>query len=479
VLGGIVSDVMSAPSGSPYSLEGSGAQFGEGRNSVRLGTGDDGSSLGGFGFAVQVADVEGPLAGFSDGAANPAALFYRYLDGVNGGAGGGGGNGSSAPKTSKLELSFGQNLSESELKSAIKDALLTEARQRERNSYRVLSDAAVAPLDVTPTTPLEVPASITIELPQPVFSVMRGVGDVAMNGAAALADLTVAPAADVVQAGLKALHGAITGDFRPLTPLSSYGDAVVNRGEGTWATVKATATNVFHVSPLGMVYGAGRGGFDATTAIRNGDIRGATSAGLGLGLTFAGAKAVGLGNYGFTVSDVNAVGFGAAERGAIGVRFGRLGNVGNAGLEGVPINGATRTVPLGFNPPEQFTTAAQQLQDALVRSGVTDATVGVRGSSVTGVSLTKGTPFGPQSDIDFFIESRQLTEGYKTSKNIPGFVHPGKILPDYPLLQDWSTTWTNTLGRDVTPGAFVPGTLPSQPSIVVRPIGPVTPTTGG
>jgi hypothetical protein len=105
--------------------------------------------------------------------------------------------------------------------------------------------------------------------------------------------------------------------------------------------------------------------------------------------------------------------------------------------------------------------------------------VGARGSSVTGVSLTKGTQFGPQSDIDFYIESQQLTDGYTTSKNIPGFVHPGKILPDYPLLQDWSTTWTNMLGRDVTPGAFVPGTLPSQPSIVVRPIGPVTPTTGG
>jgi hypothetical protein len=117
-----------------------------------------------------------------------------------------------------------------------------------------------------------------------------------------------------------------------------------------------------------------------------------------------------------------------------------------------------------------------------VQSGVTDATVGVRGSSVTGVSLTKGTPFGPQSDIDFFIESKQLTDGYTTSKNIPGFVHPGKILPDYPLLQDWSTTWTNTLGRDVTPGAFVPGTLPTQPTIVVRPVPPgptITPTTGG
>jgi hypothetical protein len=167
-----------------------------------------------------------------------------------------------------------------------------------------------------------------------------------------------------------------------------------------------------------------------------------------------------------------------AQRGAVDLDA-VFGNAEPAGIVGVPINGATRTVPLSFNPPEQFATAAQQLQDALVQSGITDATVGVRGSSVTGVSLTKGTPFGPRSDIDFFIESEQLTNGYKTSKNIPGFVHPGKILPDYPLLRDWSATWTNTLGRDVTPGAFVPGTLPSQPSIVVRPIGSAGPTAGG
>ncbi|WP_288392677.1 LysM domain-containing protein [uncultured Herbaspirillum sp.] len=141
-------------------------------------------------------------------------------------------------------------------------------------------------------------------------------------------------------------------------------------------------------------------------------------------------------------------------------------------LTGVPINGATRTVPLGFTPETQFTAAAQDLLNALTQSGITDATIGVRGSSVTGYSLTKGTQFGPQSDIDFFIESGQLTDGYTTSKNIPGFVHPNKILPDYPLLQDWSTNWTNILGRDVTPGAFVPGTLPVQPSIVVKPIVP-------
>ncbi|REG13074.1 hypothetical protein DES44_4452 [Roseateles depolymerans] len=156
----------------------------------------------------------------------------------------------------------------------------------------------------------------------------------------------------------------------------------------------------------------------------------------------------------------------------------RFGNAGSVGLEIVPINEATCTEPLGFNPPEQFTTAAQQLRDALVLSGGTDATVGVRGSTATGVSLTKGTPSGPKSDRDFFIECRELTEGCKTSKNIPGFVHPSKILADYPVLQEWATTWTKALGRDLAPGAFLPGMSPSQPSIVVRPIGPVMPSIG-
>jgi hypothetical protein len=136
-------------------------------------------------------------------------------------------------------------------------------------------------------------------------------------------------------------------------------------------------------------------------------------------------------------------------------------------LTGQPINGATRTVPLGFSDNSQFLDAAGDLHAALEASGVSDATVGVRGSSVTGFSAKKGTTFGPQSDIDFFVESGQLTDGYTTSKNIPGFVHPNKILPDYAPLQSWADRWTQALGRDVTPGAFKPGSLPKDPSIVI------------
>ena len=149
--------------------------------------------------------------------------------------------------------------------------------------------------------------------------------------------------------------------------------------------------------------------------------------------------------------------------------MGRPGpTIGKAGNRGIPVNGALRNVPLGFKDESQFLSAAGDLQSALKASGIDDAVVGVRGSSVTGQSLTKGTPFGPQSDIDFFVESSKLTEGYKTLKNIPGFVHPNKILPDYPLLEKWAEEWSQIIGREITPDAFQPGMLPNQPSILVK-----------
>jgi len=135
----------------------------------------------------------------------------------------------------------------------------------------------------------------------------------------------------------------------------------------------------------------------------------------------------------------------------------------------VQLNGATRTLPLGFKSAEQFARASEDLQGALRLSGIDDAVVGVRGSSITGASFKTGAPFGPQSDIDFFVESAKLTEGYRVSPNIPGFVHPKPILRDNPLLRDWSLRWQNELGRKVTPGAFVPGSIPDHPAILVRP----------
>src|SRR5262249_43360974 len=129
---------------------------------------------------------------------------------------------------------------------------------------------------------------------------------------------------------------------------------------------------------------------------------------------------------------------------------------------------APRRVPLGFEGEAQFNQAAKELKEALTASGVDDATIGVRGSAVTGRSPEKGTLFGPQSDIDFFVESQKLTEGLTTSKRIPGFVHPDKVIRNNPALGEWTEKWTQILGRKVSPAGFQPGTVPNQPKITIE-----------
>ncbi|WP_242628949.1 LysM peptidoglycan-binding domain-containing protein [Xanthomonas oryzae] len=308
-----------------------------------------------------------------------------------------------------------------------------------------------------------------------------GAGLVAAAGAAtAVYDGVTEPfkmVADIGRVGWETGVSLTTGQMpEDIEYYSGFGKAIVDQDMGTldalWSIPKGIALTPWRLG----------------TAIYQGDAFGIGYETVSLIGALEGARTLGAGR-------VNVPGLGAIDRGAAYVRDlsdaagaayrldasdlgvlepsqGGISSVigAGSGITGVPINGATRNVPLGFSPSEQFIAAAQQLQDALVQSGVTDATVGVRGSSVTGSSSIKGTQFGPQSDIDFYVESHQLTDGYSTSKNIPGFVHPRKILPDYPLLQDWSTKWTGILGRDVTPGAFVPGTLPVVPSIVVKPV---------
>ncbi|NKJ21391.1 putative Ig domain-containing protein [Dyella sp. SG609] len=143
----------------------------------------------------------------------------------------------------------------------------------------------------------------------------------------------------------------------------------------------------------------------------------------------------------------------------------------NTGLTGVPINGATRSVPLGFESETQFHAASQELIDAMAENGFNDATVGVRGSSVTGFgsnprSPTFGQPFGPSSDIDLFVESSDVVSAFK---NQPNFIHPDRMIDAYPNLDAWSQKWSEILGRPVSPAAWKPGALPSTPAILVKP----------
>jgi hypothetical protein len=147
--------------------------------------------------------------------------------------------------------------------------------------------------------------------------------------------------------------------------------------------------------------------------------------------------------------------------------IGAVKSIFGAGKSGLSaINGATRTVPHGFESEAQFLESIHDVQSILTKYGIDDAIVGVRGSSVTGFSRIKNTLFGSQSDIDFFIESEKLTQGLKTSQNIPGFVHPKNILSNFPELKNWSRKWSEILGRDITPGGFQPGMLPNEPTII-------------
>ncbi len=185
-----------------------------------------------------------------------------------------------------------------------------------------LSDTS-APLQrfaAEPLSPLARALTMEVEVPPSLAAVGRGAGDLVAGGILGAANMTVLPLADTVQAGLKFLHGSATGDYQPLNSLSTFGAPDAS----TWDGVKSTAVNIFNVSPAGMVYHSYAGARDATTALMNGDLRRATSEGLGLGLNFAGARAVGMGDYGFTITDVRGAGMGRGQVGAIGIKFGKL-----------------------------------------------------------------------------------------------------------------------------------------------------------
>jgi hypothetical protein len=146
------------------------------------------------------------------------------------------------------------------------------------------------------------------------------------------------------------------------------------------------------------------------------------------------------------------------------------GLMGAGKLSGVGINGATRNVPLGLESESQFLKASQELREIMSAQGINDATIGVRGSSVTGFganpkSPTYLQPFGANSDIDFFVQSSKAVNQFKGQ---PNFVHPDNMVRAYPALETWSQKWTGILGRPVSPAAWRPSELPTTPTILVK-----------
>lgn len=131
----------------------------------------------------------------------------------------------------------------------------------------------------------------------------------------------------------------------------------------------------------------------------------------------------------------------------------------------VATDGESGAVPLGFKSAEQFGQACSELCSVLSEAGISDATVGVRGSSVTGSNFETGAPFGESSDIDFFVVSGELTDGLRT--NSYGMVGPWAVEANYPGIAAWSDNWSGILGRDVSVAGFA--NMPPGPVILGKP----------
>lgn len=109
--------------------------------------------------------------------------------------------------------------------------------------------------------------------------------------------------------------------------------------------------------------------------------------------------------------------------------------------------------PLGFTDDEQFTQAARRLRDA---AGVEDAQVGIRGSATTGQSAQAGAPFGPASDLDFFLvsdalHSQALAAGANDAK---GALRVGATQRYFPALTALEKSLSAELGRKMTVRIF-------------------------
>jgi hypothetical protein len=120
--------------------------------------------------------------------------------------------------------------------------------------------------------------------------------------------------------------------------------------------------------------------------------------------------------------------------------------------------------PFGFASKDQFQQAMKELQALFDKQSI-QASLGVRGSSVTGFSHDTKSAFAKGKDIDVFVESAVFA-GQKGSRGAPGMAYTGAVDKVAPGVRDWADSWSATLGHPVSVGGWA--TVPSG-STVMRP----------
>lgn len=158
-------------------------------------------------------------------------------------------------------------------------------------------------------------APITVEVSGLVADIGVGVGHGLQNLALGAAE-PMLQVADVMQASLKMLHGSVTGDYESLTPLSGMGAQLGETGGGTSDGLLITGKNVVSMLPP---VAAAQVGWGVGSSLYKGDVAGVTENVVGGAAVFGGARAAGLGQYGFREVPVSSMGTMGRQRGAIGL----------------------------------------------------------------------------------------------------------------------------------------------------------------
>jgi RHS repeat-associated protein len=110
----------------------------------------------------------------------------------------------------------------------------------------------------------------------------------------------------------------------------------------------------------------------------------------------------------------------------------------------------------GGSPPQtaftdrwSFSKLANELAEAAQSEGAkANDLMGIRGSALSGRSAAKGTEFGSQSDVDFYLVSDEL---YSKAGGRRGGTHvPPKLMDRLPRIQAWEQQSSRMVGREVS-----------------------------
>ena len=128
--------------------------------------------------------------------------------------------------------------------------------------------------------------------------------------------------------------------------------------------------------------------------------------------------------------------------------------------------------PLGFSSKEQYRKFQEELSDALRKDGIPKSEVGMKGTATTFYSENPGKKFGHHwdadplnpGDYDLNIGGGDFIERMKKSGALPsekyGIFKTKDVVKEFPNLDEFSSKWSKSLGRDVNfvgyPNAQVP-----------------------